>query len=133
MNYQAVTPTREMPRSDTLFRFDDSTYIRLRLTAKTTDGSVRTEAPEPGVAETINVKLQCSLCKDGSGDVRTDANGNHLLLAAEVHSATVDALMAGNISFEAWLANRTDEILQKARRKAYVIDQVLSRYLLPSI
>ena len=132
MNYQVVTPTRELPASDTLFRFDDSTYIRLRLTAKTTEGAVRTETPEPGVAETINVKLQCSLCKDDSGDVRTDASGNHLLLAAEVNSVTVDALMAGKISFEAWLSNRTDDILQKAKRKAYVIDEVLSRYLIPS-
>lgn len=133
MNYEKVEPARDdsmskFPDTDTLCQFEDGTFIRLRITAKTTEGEVRDAAPQPGVNETIYLKLQCSLAKDGSGDVREDAAGNHLLLAAEVHGISAETLVGGGASFDAWLADRTDEILQKAKRKAYVLDQVLARF-----
>lgn len=142
MNYTEITPNRPepmepLPATDTLFQFENGTIVRLRVTAKTTDGTVRTQSPEPGEAERINMKLQCSLCKDDSGDVREDAPrdpvtgerlGNHLVLAAEVHGVSAEALVADKVSFEAWLAERVDEILRKANQKAYVLDRVLSKY-----
>jgi len=132
MQYQKVEPSREgldpLPNTDTLFLLEDGAYMRLRITAKTTEGQVRDTSPEPGVAESINLKLQCSVAKDASGDVREDQFGKHLLFAAEVHSVTLQHLVDDKISFDAWLTDRIDEMLVKAARKRVVRDEVLSVY-----
>lgn len=135
MNYEKIEPNRPgmepLPVSDTLLRFEDGTILRLRLTAQDSEGQLRNTSAAPGTVETVNVKLQCSVCKDDSGDVREDGAGQHLLLAAEVHGITVERLASGSQSFEAWLADRTDDVLQKARRKARVLDQVLAKFRVP--
>lgn len=137
MNYIQITPNRPepmapLPATDTLFQFENGMIVRMRVTAKTTEGAVRTQAPEPGDNEHINMKLQCSLCKDDSGDVRLDQAKNHMLLAAEVHGISAEALLNDKVSFEAWLAERVDEVLRKAGQKAYVLDRVLAKYHVPA-
>ncbi len=134
MSFELIEASRPglapLPETDSLFKLTNGSIVRLRVKAKTSDGDVRDLVPEPGTAEQINIKFQCSLCKDSTGDVRKDVAGNHLVLAAEVHSVTADALVRGKLSFDAWLAGCINDVLSHAESKQHIIDEVLARYRL---
>jgi hypothetical protein len=119
---QAITATKDIG-SDQLFQLEDGTIIRTRIERKTTDAQI-SEAS----VEQLNFKFRCAVAVDDTGDVVENAQGDHTIFDAEVHSITLEALANGDSSIEAWVADKLEAIVSKAQRKAVVLKKIAGMF-----
>lgn len=133
MTAEKVTATQTLPTTDQLWLTSRGTYVRVRVVPLSDFSQVMGAMPEPGCHEQVRVSIRCSIAKDATGDVReepvpgTDTDA-HVLIAEERHCIDLSSLMNGSSDFDTWLGEKILAAVLVADQKAFLLDQVLSKF-----